>query len=244
MGSTTIDEGYLNLVAGQLADRHVEDGDALNDLVKEKVAEDKLNTEQTKRLIEKTNGEAFIKLFPAKTSFEVADPEAVLGIKVASEGLAPAPKSSYKQSLAREFDDIFGLENVKVASEVAEYKGTTSLKGWRTKIAKEAADDEFRVQVNSVLLAKEASYDSAYRQFKNELLGGRSVAELETELYQGYPEKFAAIAELVDSFIIRIGFIPDAGLLKRATVEEFDADGVVTSSKLLDAFEGILSYAD
>lgn len=57
---------------------------SLNDGVIKKASDLGLNTDQTQRLIERTNTEAFLRIFPGDTEFEVASPEVVLGIKTAS----------------------------------------------------------------------------------------------------------------------------------------------------------------
>ena len=57
---------------------------SLNDGVIKKASELGLNSDQTSRLIERTNTEAFLRIYPNDTEFEVASPEVVLGIKTAS----------------------------------------------------------------------------------------------------------------------------------------------------------------
>lgn len=57
---------------------------SLNDGVMKKASELGLNSDQTQRLIERTNTEAFLRAYPSTTDFEVASPEVVLGIKTAS----------------------------------------------------------------------------------------------------------------------------------------------------------------
>ena len=57
---------------------------SLNDGVMKKASELGLNSDQTQRLIERTNTEAFLRVYPSTTDFEVASPEVVLGIKTAS----------------------------------------------------------------------------------------------------------------------------------------------------------------
>lgn len=82
---------------------------SLNDGVMKKASELGLNSDQTQRLIERTNTEAFLRVYPSTTDFEVASPEVVLGIKTAS--ITPT-----KVVPIAEDDGLFKAASVKRAS--------------------------------------------------------------------------------------------------------------------------------
>lgn len=80
----TVTDSSLLSAAQDIVTEFMDDRVSLNDGVIKKASELGLNNDQTARLIERTNTEAFLRLFPGTTEFEVASPEVVLGIKTAS----------------------------------------------------------------------------------------------------------------------------------------------------------------
>ena len=80
----TVTESSLLTAAHEIVDAFMDKSASLNDGVIKKASELGLNNDQTQRLIERTNTEAFLRVYPSDTDFEVASPEVVLGIKTAS----------------------------------------------------------------------------------------------------------------------------------------------------------------
>ena len=80
----TVTESSLLTAAHEIVDAFMDKTSSLNDGVIKKASELGLNNDQTQRLIERTNTEAFLRVYPNDTDFEVASPEVVLGIKTAS----------------------------------------------------------------------------------------------------------------------------------------------------------------
>lgn len=80
----TVTESSLLTAAHEIVDAFMDKTATLNDGVIKKASELGLNNDQTQRLIERTNTEAFLRVYPNDTDFEVASPEVVLGIKTAS----------------------------------------------------------------------------------------------------------------------------------------------------------------
>ena len=112
----SVAEEMLQNIASDIVRDFNSGGVSLTDGVRKKASESGLNRDQTARLIERTNSEAFMSLFPKQTEFKVAHPEEVLGEKVASE--QKGTTKSYKAALERDLGDIFGM-NTSGMSKVA-----------------------------------------------------------------------------------------------------------------------------
>lgn len=80
----TVTEGSIMGMAQEIVSDFLTNKTTLNDGVIKKATDMQLNPDQTKRLIERTNTEAFLRSYPESTEFDVASPEVVLGEKVAS----------------------------------------------------------------------------------------------------------------------------------------------------------------
>ena len=75
----TVTDSSLLSAAQEVVTDFVDNKSSLNSGVIKKASELGLNDTQTQRLIERTNTEAFLRVYPQTTDFEVADPEIVLG---------------------------------------------------------------------------------------------------------------------------------------------------------------------
>lgn len=80
----SVTDSSLLSAAHEIVSEFMDKKASLNDGVMKKASELGLNSDQTQRLIERTNTEAFLRVYPSTTDFEVASPEVVLGIKTAS----------------------------------------------------------------------------------------------------------------------------------------------------------------
>lgn len=136
-------------------DNHV----SLNTGVIKKAGDLGLNTDQTQRLIERTNTEAFLRVYPGDTDFDVASPEVVLGVKTSSV----LPKGNVI-SLAPSADE--GL--FKAASRADVSQGLPKLSSvprftasFKEKLASVSADDIFGIDGEFKKIAHETEYKPA-----------------------------------------------------------------------------------
>ena len=90
----SVTDSSLRAAAQDIVSEYLENGVSLNEGVTKKASEIGLNQDQTARLIERTNTEAFLRVFPDSTEFEVASPEVVLGIKTCLLYTSPSPRDS------------------------------------------------------------------------------------------------------------------------------------------------------
>lgn len=242
----SVTESSLNLAAHEIVADFKHEGVALNDAVIKKAAELGLNTDQTNRLIERTNSEAFLSLFPEKTDFEVADPKVVLASKVASETVTKVAsesvkKMSYYERLDRDPYDIFGVEpeTCKTASETK-----TARDIYIERIEATNLIDSINMDKTARLMLMEESDSTLWNVFKEEAMGGRSVSSMEKELVLAYPEKVAAVCAVVDALVDKLASYNrlDVNDYARLEVEDLSTNEVVLSSKLTEAFRGVLEY--
>ena len=247
-----VTESSLNLAAHEIVAAFNNENVTLNDGVVKKASELGLNRDQTARLIERTNSEAFLSLFPGKTDFAVADPNVILKIssvtsepvaKVASTEKVASYKSSYAESLERDAYQIFGVDRAyeKVASEDM-LKTAKELFSERVDAA--VTLDNIGVEKAAKLIDMENASNNLWSVFKEEALSGRSTADMEREVVLSFPEKTASVCAVFETMMDKLA---SATLLPidsfdRLQVEDINVNEVVMPSRLTDAFKGVLEY--
>ena len=256
----SVSEESLTKAANDVLVMRSEKGLNLTDGVKKKASELGLNREQTARLIERTNSEAFLKSFPASTEFDVADPEAILsGIKTASvkkasvvaHPVAQAEKvasdgsgverRSYAEQLDRSFDEIFGNEpSTKIASYSAVYN-TDSRQELLNRVYGDLAAETIRVEKTAALLQAEEAEARMWSMVKESALNGRSVADMELELLYTCPEKGAEALELMNHYSEKLAeCLLSPEILRRATDKEYELNKVAFDTELTRAFKDVV----
>lgn len=111
--ATISDSSIMSMAQGIVTD-FIDKKVSLNEGITKKAAELSLNADQTKRLIERTNTEAFLRQYPETTEFEVASPEVILGVKVASEpSLAKVASKAKEDKFADDSNGLFKAASAK-----------------------------------------------------------------------------------------------------------------------------------
>lgn len=237
-------EDTLNMAAQDIVDKFMSTGETLTHLVKTKVANFGWNNNQASRLVERVNGEAFIKMFPDTTNFAVAEPEDVTGIKVASEKVAseePQSSKSYRKAIERDFSEILGVENEKFASSVdavPQYSKLAFLDTiWAERFGEAAA-----VELTAKNLEKEARENALFHAVRDTVRWGTPFNEIEVKLHEVYPTETLKVAAYVDALHEKLAADTalDVRLLKRAHVEEIRPHRVNTEDDITRAFKMVL----
>ena len=247
-----VTESSLNLAAHEIVAAFNNDNITLNDGVVKKASELGLNRDQTARLIERTNSEAFLSLFPGKTDFAVADPNVILKTasmsaepvaKVASTEKVASYRSSYADSLERDAYQIFGVDMAyeKVASEDML---KTAKELFSERVEASVTLDSIGVEKAAKLIDMENASNSLWSVFKEEALSGRSTADMEREVVLAFPEKTASVCAVFETMMDKLA---SATLLPvdsfdRLQVEDINVNEVIMPSKLTNAFKGVLDY--
>lgn len=123
----TVSDSSILSAAQEIVTEFMDKKVSLNEGVIKKASALGFNDSQTQRLIERTNTEAFLRIYPNDTEFEVASPEVVLGIKTASitpvvnapvadEGLFKAASVNRDVTAGKDFNSMPGRYATKVAS--------------------------------------------------------------------------------------------------------------------------------
>lgn len=232
-----VTEDLLQVTAKDIVQDYVNNGETLTDGVKKKASEMGLNKDQTARLIERTNSEAFLSVFPEKSEFNVADPNAILSEKVASERKA---LKSYAEQVSRDFDDIFGNTVEKQAStDINIYSEDLA----RAKVRDMVFEGAMLEQTRLAKFAAESLIDQAekvaWHSFRDTVLFGTPVESLETQLVLAYPEKRAFVESVVEEFTDRLGKTGvDRRLLKRAS--NIDIEDIIGDTPIAESFKGLM----
>ena len=238
----SVTEEMLQNIASDIVRDFNSGGISLTEGVRKKASENGFNREQTARLIERTNSDAFMSLFPKQTEFPVASPEEVMGEKVAS--VQEIKKPTYKEKLARDPYEIFGVANEKTAScDVLPPK--LAFNAYKEYLALNAMRDEYRV----TKLAEEIQAEDLSAQFfelvKEAVYQGESISSIEGSLLHAIPSQPEMVCDVVTELVTKLARDPflDGELLKRATTESFDPDKCVEPTKISDAFK-VLFYGN
>ena len=237
----SFNEDRLNSTAQEIVDTFISTGESLTTLVRAKVANAGWNNNQASRLIEKVNGEAFLKVFPGKSEFEVAEPEGVTGIKVASEKQTTVGQKGYRFLVDREPHEIFGVENFKFASSVESTPNYSKLAFLDSVYAEKFADDT-RVKLTEQNLIKEASEWTAYREVKEAVLQGKGFNEIEVEACEVFNNRVEKVASIMNAIHTKLSqdTAIDRRLLKRAHVEEIDLHRVNLENSVITALRSVV----
>lgn len=245
----SVTESSLNLAAHEIVADFNHNDVTLNDGVIKKAAELGLNDDQTSRLIERANSEAFLSLFPDTADFTVADPSVVfegLKTKVAStEKVANEVKfnPSYAEQLERDPYEIFGIEPAVEKTASQELK--TSKEVIDELVALRAQSEALDVEkVASFMLMEEAD-SKMWNAFKDEVLSGRSVSSIEKELVLSYPEKVASVCIMISALTDKIAAYTKMPMeaYDRLEIEDINPNEVIFPSDITNAFKGVLDYA-
>jgi hypothetical protein len=236
----SVTEDSLNLAAHQIVAEFIDDSVDLNTGVRKKASDLGLNREQTARLIERTNSEAFLKVFPDKTDFAVADPSVVLSSseKVASAG--SVNKTTYAGYLNRDPYDIFGVANEKTASY--DTSGSTSARGkLLDMVYSRSIEEACRVEKTAKLMEIEAAQANLWQIFKTAAYSGTRVGDMEVELLLAFPDKPFEVIDMVDSMTEKLAsslLAPE--IMERAQAENFEPNEVVLESPIIRAFREVM----
>ena len=247
-----VTESSLNLAAHEIVADFNNKSVTLNDGVIKKASELGLNNDQTARLIERTNSEAFLSLFPEKTEFAVADPNVILKqasstdasvAKVASiEKTANIHRGSYAEALERDPYDIFGVSGTeKVASE---HMLKTAKDLFSERIEASTVLDNIGIEKAAKLIAMEDASNHLWSVFKEEALSGRDTASMEKEVVLAFPEKTAAVCTVFETMMNKLASatLLSVDSFNRLEVEDININEVVKTSRLTNAFKGVLDY--
>lgn len=234
-------------------------GSTLNDLVTKKASAAGFNKDQTERLIERTNSEAFLSLYPTTTEFEVADPNIILSKtasykedsavefkKEAASRVEIPSRGSYKDYLSQGFDSIFGMDSTEKTASY-ETEGDKDITQLAMKLASEKAEDKVRIDKVAARLHIEHGFNNVWKLYKEAALQGRSTEDLESEILGALStsghKKLAS--DLVESLNDKLGKQThlDSRSFKRASTTE-DNYGIYNETSLTRAFKGLVGAVD
>lgn len=240
----SVTEEMLQNIASDIVRDFNSGGTSLTEGVRKKASDNGFNRDQTARLIERTNSEAFLSLFPKTTEFDVASPEAILNEKVASE-VMPEKKASYKKALSRDLSEIFGItpeDHEKVASidQAAFIVKSASL------FAEYQALNRMQEELRMEKIAQDMVMDSLCSEFygvvKEAVYSEVPLSVVETELLQANQADKEVVVDVISGVAEKLAsdpFLPTA-LLKRASVDDVDYDAKPADGKYAAAFDRLL----
>lgn len=246
---TSVTEELLNRWAMNIATDFVDNQIPLNTGVKEKVAAAQLNRDQTERLVEKTNTEAFLKLFPTKTAFIVADTRVVLGEEMEITKVASVTADMYDQYTPNTFQDriavrdVFGTDHFKVACD------NTFMLSKRLELLDKAASIRNEETMRMLKTAADVSLDQAGAAFekavKMAMATGTGLDKIELSLYNAFPANSVEVAAIFDELQPKFAKERphDTELLKRAKVDDFNEYAVVAPNEVINAFKDVIDLA-
>lgn len=237
----SIDESSLNLAVHEVVADYINEDVTLNDGVRKKASELGLNRDQTERLIERTNSEAFLRVFPEKTDFDVADPKVIFeeGTKTAS--VHGPNRQSYTERLNKDVRDIFGVEAEKTASYDPNEESVRSR--WVDIVYSERIAEEYRIEKMARLIDVEDAEANLFSLFKTAACTGTPVSNMECELLYAFEDKPIVVAEMVNAMSEKLATVANLppSIMKRASVEDYKPHTVVLDSELIRAFDKVLS---
>lgn len=240
----SVTEDSLNLAAHQIVADLVDDGLQLNDGVRKKASELGLNRDQTARLIERTNSEAFLRMFPETTDFTVADPSVIFADseKMAGDSCSHTDVKGYAARLERDPYDIFGVANEKTAS----YEDNRMASDVRTKLIDMVYTRHFneaaRVEKTAKLLEIEQAENNLWQVFKTAAYSGTPVSAMESELLLAFPNQPLMVTEMVGALTEKLASVAllHPEIMKRASLEGFEPNKVVKDSVITRAFQEVI----
>lgn len=246
---TSVTEDLLNRWAANIATDFVDNQIPLNTGVKEKVAAAQLNRDQTERLVEKTNTEAFLKLFPTKTAFIVADTRIVLGEELETTKVASVTADMYDQYTPSSFADrlairdVFGSNHFKVACD-NNFMLSKRLE-LLDKVESLRAEDDRRMLKTAADVNLNQAGIAFEKAVKMAMATGTGLDKIELSLYNAFPANSVEVAAIFDELQPKFAKERphDTNLLKRARVEDYNEHAVVAPTAAIDAFEELMNIA-
>lgn len=236
----SVTEDSLNLAAHSIVAEFVDNGSDLTTGVRKKASELGLNREQTSRLIERTNSEAFLRVFPEKTDFAVADPNVILGSSEKTASEKTQGRTTYAEYLNRDPYDIFGVDTVKTASYDGDAVGCSRGKLINMVYSTRLKEAE-AVEKTAKLIELEETQAKLWEVFKTAAYNGTSVSDMERELLLAFPDKPFEVIETVDFLSEKLASsLLSPEIMKRASAEDFDPNKIVEESELTKAFRGVM----
>ena len=147
----------------------------LNDLVKMAREESGFNPEQTRRLVEKVNSEAFLAVFPEKHAFEVADSTIILGEAPKYGGDVELPVLATdvaKQAALAVFDEMTKEASIDIGTGDPEsqaylqevFKDSGFGNEYMAKLAATPYTDIFGCSQEDIDRTKQATTDATFNQ--------------------------------------------------------------------------------
>jgi hypothetical protein len=237
----SVTEEMLQNIASEIVREFNSDGISLTEGVKKKASDNGFNRDQTARLIERTNSEAFLSMFPSKTDFVVADPKEVLGEKVAS--VQKEARITYKQSVDRDLYEVFGISPSEKVASVDFVEHTMASTAMFTEIMElNRMKDEYRIDKLARDIQAEELGNEFYTLVKEAVYAETPLKDIEVELLQCFPESTEMVCDVVDEIATKLAsdrFLP-IHLLERAADTDLDLDMPVIEGKFAAALRGVM----
>lgn len=152
---SSVSDSSLLTAAQEIVTDFIDNQVSLNTGVIKKAGDLGLNTDQTQRLIERTNTEAFLRVYPGETDFEVASPEVILGVKTSSV-LPKANDVKVEASTTGLFKAASVESSLPRISTVSRFS-----KSFQEKLAAVSADDIFGIDEDFKKTASDTAYAPA-----------------------------------------------------------------------------------
>lgn len=194
---TTVTDGSLRLAAQDIVNEFRESNVSLNEGVTKKASELGLNQDQTARLIERTNTEAFLTLYPSTTEFEVASPEVILGIKTAKVKTARAHMTSA--------DNGEGHFKAASVNKTATTKRSEFYPTFQEKLDAMTGEDIFGIDDEFLKVAADTAYDDAIDiEVRSMYRALEETTKTASELALAETERELAFTDAVDDLVEHI----------------------------------------
>lgn len=250
----SVTEDSITRLAKSVVDRFVNEDVALTQGVKEAAEKDGYNSDQVARLVERTNTEAFLRLFPGRTDFAVADPVAVNAstVKTASsnagtgrlEKLASVSRKSYAETMNMSLHEIFDVTPEKLASLEPEAVTNDKYETWCARV--KLAQIKEKIALEPVKRAYEISdaENELWEHFKTAALRGTPVSDIEVSLAQAYPKYAPQVEATVGYLTEKLASVTamPVSYYGRANYAKIAPCSVVPESPINDAFGKVMSY--
>lgn len=186
-----VTDGSLLSIAQDIVTEFMDNKTTLNEGVMKKASELGLNNDQTQRLIERTNTEAFLRVYPNDTDFEVASPEVILGVKTAS--ITPA------KSVPLAADD--GLFKAASVEKKAGSTGIPVSPEYAAAISKVSEEDIFGMDEEFYKEAKATEYEPVYDiEFKTMWRAMNDIQKTAAEIELENADRELRFGNAVESF--------------------------------------------
>lgn len=193
-------------LSSMVVDKYVNDGVPLNDSVLKIAQEKGFNGNQIARLVESSNKKAFLRLFPEKHSFEVADVSVVndklkksCKTTTKSAGVAAFSRDNVNYNLMNLYkDDTPPTKSAGTARHANKHAVHTMIS--KIKRASEEIDYEIRCKKSDAIGCETKLIDLT----KQSLMRGVRFSELESHVIALSPEKRDKLACVLDRIYERV----------------------------------------